>query len=474
MSNPTPPLLHTICAPACPPGGALSIIRISGPEAHAVCEKIIHYPTKKTQAESKTTSPSSTLSFALIKDKDNIIDEVLVSVFFSPKSYTGEDMVEISCHGSRYIVSKILELLVREGAVLAKPGEFSQRAFLNGKMDLSQAEAVADLIASETRAAHHIAMDQMRGGFSTELKQMRQKLLDFASLIELELDFSEEDVEFANRSQLTKLVGEINTKVTSLLSSFRLGNVISNGLPVAIVGAPNVGKSTLLNRLFNEEKAIVSEIAGTTRDVIEDTIDIEGLTFRFIDTAGIRESADVIENLGIRKTYQKIEQARIVMLLADARDSSEQILAALEVIRKQIQDEHKQLVLLVNKTDLADPNHLCDLKNALKAHKGERILYLSAKSEGKLDELHNLLVDLAGISRMDETDVVISNARHADALQSASAALERVLEGLSSGISHDLIAQDIREVLHFLGEITGEVTTNEILGNIFSKFCIGK
>jgi tRNA modification GTPase len=474
MSPKSSPFLHTICAPACPPGGALSVIRISGPEAHTLGKKIIHYPTEKKQGKSKTTRPSGTLSFALIKDKEDLIDEVLVSVFYSPKSYTGEDMIEISCHGSRYIVSRILELLVREGAVMAQPGEFSQRAFLNGKMDLSQAEAVADLIASETRTAHHIAMDQMRGGFSAELKDMRQRLLDFASLIELELDFSEEDVEFANRTRLASLVNEISAKVTSLLSSFRLGNVIRNGLPVAIIGAPNVGKSTLLNRLFNEEKAIVSEIAGTTRDVIEDTLDIEGLTFRFIDTAGIRESADVIENLGIRKTYQKIEQARIVMLLTDARDSPEQILAALDVIRRQIKDEHKQLVLLVNKTDLADPNHLCDLKNALKAHKGERILYLSAKSEGKLTGLHNLLVDLAGIGRMNETDVVVSNARHAEALQSASAALLRVLEGLNSGISHDFIAQDIREALHYLGEITGEVTTNEILGNIFSKFCIGK
>lgn len=463
--------LPTICAPATPPGGALALIRVSGPQCHSICRKII---SPFYDPGNVPSGMLSGLSFSLVKDDKDIVDEVLVSVFKSPRSYTGEDMVEISCHGSRYVVSRILDLLVKGGAEIAAPGEFSKRAFMNGKMDLSQAEAVADLIASESRAAHHVAMNQMRGGFSSELKQMRQKLLDLVSLLELELDFSEEDVEFADRKKLLTLVKQIHHKVKELLTSFRLGNVIRNGLPVAIVGAPNVGKSTLLNRLFNEEKAIVSEVAGTTRDVIEDTIEIEGITFRFIDTAGLRETADLIESLGIRKTYQKIDQARIVLLLTDAQSSASQMLEAVKVIRQQIRDDQKQMVLIVNKTDLADPSSMCVLKNELQDGFKGRIIYLSAKRDESLLPLHNLLVDMADAEKLNETDTIVTNARHAEALNSASDALERVSAGLGKGLTNDLVAQDLREVLHYLGEITGEVTTDEILGNIFSKFCIGK
>jgi len=461
----------TICAPATAGSGAIAVIRVSGKDTYRICEKIY-----KPHDHSKVLSVQEpyTIHHGEITDGEDVVDDVLLSLFKAPRSYTGEDSIEISCHASSWIQKKIIELLIHHGAVMARPGEFTQRAYLNGKMDLSQAEAVADLVASESAAAHRIAMDQMRGGFSAELKKLRQALLDFASLIELELDFSEEDVEFADRSELKKLVKRIDDVVKKLISSFSMGNAIKNGVPVAIIGKPNVGKSTLLNRLLNEDRAIVSEIAGTTRDVIEDTVIIEGITFRFIDTAGIRETADVIETLGIRKTYQKIGQSNIVLLMADARDDISVTMAALNEIRKQTNDNGKHLVLVVNKTDLVDAETIVKLKNSLEVNEGEQVIFLSAEKNDHLDELQAMLIEASSLSHLKDSDIIVSNARHYEALIHAGENLQRVYEGLDVGIPEDLIAQDIRQVIHYMGEITGEVTTDEILGNIFRNFCIGK
>ncbi len=461
----------TICAVATPAGGALSIIRVTGPDTFKIVEKFIHFPLGKKKL---IRLPANTVHFAHIKENEEIIDEVMISIFRAPHSYTGEDMIEISCHGSTYIQKRILEVLIHSGATLARPGEFTQRAFLNGKMDLSQAEAVADLIASESEAAHKIAMDYMRGGFSKEIMELRKKLINFVSLIELELDFSEEDVEFADRGELKKLVRKLLTIINRLTSSFHYGNVIKNGIPVAIIGKPNVGKSTLLNRLFNEEKAIVSEIEGTTRDVIEDTIVIEGITFRFIDTAGLRETADLVENLGIRKTYQKIEQAETVILLADAADDKEIIIKSVEHIRDQLKENNKHLILLINKTDLVKPEKKEQLRKELKLKKNEKAIFLSVRNDEDLSPLLSLLIKNAHISSPGEDDVIISNVRHYEALKKAAEALDRVVEGIENHLTQDLLAQDLRETLHHLGEITGEITTDEILGNIFRNFCIGK
>lgn len=457
----------TICALATATGGALSMIRISGPESWEIVASRVRFrdPRKKLQNQKPNT-----LHFALFNNNSGLIDEVILSLFKNPHSYTGEDMVELSCHGSLYIQQTILESLIKAGARLATPGEFTKRAFLNGKMDLSQAEAVADLIASESELSHRIAMEQMRGGFSLKLRELRTKLLDFVSLIELELDFSEEDVEFANREELHKLVSEIQTYLLSLLDSFRLGNVLKNGIPVAIIGKPNVGKSTLLNKLVNEEKAIVSEIEGTTRDAIEDSINLEGIRFRFIDTAGIRETADVIENLGIRKTYQKIENSRIIVLLTDARDEIIQIENSIKTIENQIKED-KQLLILVNKTDLAEKQKIEELAIRFK---NTNTLFISAEKGVNLEGLSAKLVEMAGIDKNNQGNEIISNTRHFEALNLASVALERVLTGIRVNLSHDFLSQDIREALHYLGEITGEVTTDEILGNIFRNFCIGK
>ena len=446
------------------------MIRVSGKNTWNIIEQIIHFPSEN---KGFSNLQPGTFHFASVIEKEKTIDEVIISLFRAPRSYTGEDMVEISCHASVYIQTKILELLVQHGATLARPGEFTQRAFLNGKMDLSQAEAVADLIASGSSAAHKIAMDQMRGGFSKELKALRKQLLDFASLIELELDFSEEDVEFADRKELVKLVTKVLSVIQGLIHSFRLGNVIKNGIPVAIVGKPNVGKSTLLNRLLQEEKAIVSEIAGTTRDVIEDIFVIEGLSFRFIDTAGIRETSEPIETLGIRKTYQKIGQSEIILLLTDARDSELVISKSLKEIRHQAGDE-KKIILLVNKTDLAEKQRINTLKKALKSEQDQDILFLSAEKDTDLSPLIALLLRSVRPTGINDTDIIISNIRHYEALDHARKSMERVLEGIDSGLTEDFIAQDIRQTLHYLGEITGEITTDEVLGNIFKNFCIGK
>jgi len=461
----------TICALATSGHGAIALIRVSGSDTYPIVEKIFKpvAPGKDLGAQ-----PPYTIHLGTILDGKRVIDEVMVSLFRAPHSYTGEDAIEISCHASPYIEQKILELLIRHGAEPAKPGEFTQRAFLNGKMDLSQAEAVADLIAAESEGAHKVALQQLRGGFSDQLKKLRDQLLQFISMIELELDFSEEDVEFASRDQLGNLVEEIGSLIEDLLESFQLGNALKKGVPVAIVGRPNVGKSTLLNALLQEDRAIVSHIEGTTRDTIEDTVNLEGIKFRFIDTAGIRETAEPIENLGIRRTYQKIEQSSIVLLLVEASDGSRLIQRSLDEIRKQVENQGKQVILVLNKSDRITPAQFREVESSMLLLQNERMISLSAERLENIDGLISLLLDLVSMGSIRHQDVIISNIRHYNALKSASESLSRVSEGLTSSLPSDLLAQDIREVLHYLGEITGEVTTDEILGNIFKNFCIGK
>ncbi|MDF1572354.1 MAG: tRNA uridine-5-carboxymethylaminomethyl(34) synthesis GTPase MnmE [Bacteroidales bacterium] len=457
----------TICAVATSGQGALAIIRVSGPDTFEIVQSVFR---PSTAGKAFSALPPNTIHYGTIVEGDEIVDEVLVSLFRAPQSYTGEDVIEISCHGSTYIQQRIMQLLTEHGAVPARPGEFTQRAFLHGKMDLSQAEAVADLIASESRASHDVAMQQIRGGFSKKIKELRDRLLHFISLIELELDFSEEDVEFADRGELTRLVAEVKELVDSLKDSFQLGNVLKTGVPVAIVGRPNVGKSTLLNVLLNEERAIVSEIEGTTRDTVEDTVIINGILYRFIDTAGIRETADTIESLGIRRTYQKIDQASVVMLLVEASDGSELIIESLQAIRQQLEGKGKQLILVINKSDIGDPQVFDDAQ----LQENEYACRISAKHHQNIDQLRETLINAVSTGSIRHQDVVITNIRHYNALNAASDSLERVLDGLSATLPQDLLAQDIRETLHYLGEITGEVTTDEILGNIFKNFCIGK
>ncbi len=461
----------TICALATSGSGAIAVIRVSGPDAIGMVERIFK-PASKGKVLSQ--QPPNTIHFGTIREKETVIDEVLLSLFKAPHSYTGEDAIEISCHASTYIQQKIIELLISQGAEPAKPGEFTQRAFLHGKMDLSQAEAVADLIAAESEGAHRVALQQLRGGFSDKLKALRAQLLHFISMIELELDFSEEDVEFADRKQLVSLVNEISSLIHELIQSFQLGNVLKNGVPVAIIGRPNVGKSTLLNAILNEERAIVSHIEGTTRDSIEDTINLEGVTFRFIDTAGIRETADTIENLGIRRTYQKIEQSSIVLLLTEASDDIHIIQRSLEAIRKQLAEGSKQLVVVLNKSDRIKEPELKQIQQSIQLNENEHIVSISAEKRENIDGLTNLLLDVVNVGSIKHQDVLISNIRHFSALKSASESLTRVADGLTSSLPSDLLAQDIREALHYLGEITGEVTNDEILGNIFKNFCIGK
>ncbi len=460
----------TICALATPGHGAIAVIRVSGPTAIEITNGIFRPATKGKQLSKQEPN---TIHFGTINNGDKLIDEVLVSLFKAPHSYTGEDSIEISCHGSPYIQQKILELLLANGAEPARPGEFTQRAFLNGKMDLSQAEAVADLIAAESEGAHRVALQQLRGGFSDRLKSLREQLLHFISLIELELDFSEEDVEFADRGKLVTLVNKIATLIDELISSFQLGNVLKNGVPVAIIGRPNVGKSTLLNAILKEDRAIVSEIEGTTRDSIEDTINLEGVTFRFIDTAGIRETADTIENLGIRRTYQKIEQASVVLLLTEAEDEPEIIQKSIEAIRQQI-NGGKQLVVVLNKSDRVPEEQQKALQQKIPLKENERLISISAEKGENIDGLTQELLEIVNLGSIKHQDVVISNIRHYNALKSASEGLSRASEGLLTSLPTDLLAQDIREVLHYLGEITGEVTNDEVLRNIFKNFCIGK
>jgi len=462
---------ETICAPATSGGGAIAVIRISGPQSFVICGKIFFpFETRIKLEEQKGYS----IIFGEIRSGEEIIDDVLVSVFRSPHSYTGEDSIEISCHASGYIQQKILELLVRQGALMAMPGEFTQRAFLNGKMDLSQAEAVADLVAAESGKAHRIAISQMRGSFSDEISMLRADLLHFASLIELELDFGEEDVEFADRTELKEIVLKVLAVTTGLSSSFSLGNAIKNGVPVTITGAPNTGKSTLLNLLLDEEKAIVSEIPGTTRDYIEDTVIIDGVQYRFIDTAGLRKNGDVIENLGIKKTFEKIEQAAVILLVADIMEGRQAILGILSEIRNEISGKNKKLVILVNKTDTDTGQKRKEIEGNIELAENESLIFISAKTGLGIAELKEKLGGLTGTDKLLTESVIISNIRHYEALSKVTESLERVLSGLEDKIPEDLIAIDVRQAIHYLGEITGEITTDEILGNIFKNFCIGK
>lgn len=459
----------TICAISTAPGaGGVAVIRVSGPEAFAITSNI-YRPLK--EGKSVLTQKAYTLSYGTIFNGDVSIDDVVVAVFRTPHSFTGEDTVEISCHGSVYIQQQILQMLIKQGCRLATAGEFTQRAFLNGKMDLSQAEAVADLIASTSAASHKLALNQMRGGFSNELTKLRMQLLDFTSLVELELDFSEEDVEFADRSALKNLARDIEQIIGKLAESFSVGNAIKNGIPVAIIGETNAGKSTLLNLLLQEDKAIVSDIHGTTRDVIEDTMNIGGVTFRFIDTAGIRETTDTIESIGIERTYQKLDQASIILWVMDINTSEAELNALAQTIVPKA--EGKQLVLVFNKIDELTPAQLEEKKQLLSQIEAERV-FISARNNENTATLQNVLLKAAHIPEIGNNDVIVTNLRHYEALVKAHEAITRVINDMEMRISGDFLSQDIRECMHYLGEITGHISTDDVLGNIFAKFCIGK
>ena len=460
----------TICAISTPPGsGGIAVIRVSGYEAPGICDKIFRFGKDNEKLADKS---GYSVHYGYITDKEKQeVDEVLLTVFRAPHSFTGEDVVEISCHGSVFIQQKILRLLIQKGCSLAKPGEFSMRAFRNGKMDLSQAEAIADLIASTNEASHRMAMNQIRGGFSAELKNLREKLLHFVSLVELELDFSEEEVEFADRTQLAALAGEIHERIRSLTDSFKIGNVLKTGIPVALVGETNVGKSTLLNLLLNEERAIVSDIHGTTRDSIEDLVNIEGITFRFIDTAGIRKTTDEIEKIGINLTYKKIEQSDIVLWIVDCTQVTEHIEWLTEKIAKRAQG--KKIILVFNKIDKLADDEREVLDDLFKQFEGERI-YISAKKRINTDNLTKALIHASQLERIKPDDVIVNNIRHYEALLLAQQDIQRVIEGIENRISGDFLSQDIRECMYHLGEITGQISNDEILASIFSKFCIGK
>lgn len=460
----------TICAISTSPGvGAIAVIRLSGSNSVNIADKVFQSPKKnKILAD----QPANSIHFGQLIHHDVIIDEVVVALFRAPHSFTGEDIVEISCHGSTFIQQKILELLVENGARLAMPGEFTQRAFLNGKMDLSQAEAVADVIASSNAAAHKLAMNQMRGGFSKEIGDLREQLLHFTAMVELELDFAEEEVEFADRTQLRTLTLKIEALLLKLKNSFQLGNAIKNGIPVAIVGETNVGKSTLLNALLNEDKAIVSDIHGTTRDVIEDVVNIHGTAIRFFDTAGIRETKDQIENLGIERSYSKLDMATVVLLVIDLQNPYPVVKNRIDKIRKRI-TQNQKLIIVANKIDSGLPNTIDETKNIF-LNDNEKLVFIAAKKKQNLDELIDLMIHSINMDAVNQEDVIVTNARHYEILKNAHEAIVRVLNGLDNGITGDFLAQDIRECLHYLGEITGEISTHEVLGHIFKNFCIGK
>ncbi|OIQ36408.1 MAG: tRNA uridine-5-carboxymethylaminomethyl(34) synthesis GTPase MnmE [Bacteroidetes bacterium MedPE-SWsnd-G1] len=465
----------TIIALATPSGmGAISVIRLSGPKAIDLVNA--HFKSKIKEKD-LTKVKSHTIHLGNIKDGNRIIDEVLVSVFKNPHSYTGENVVEINCHGSIYIQHEIIQLFLQNGCRTADNGEFTLRAFTNGKMDLTQAEAVADLIASDSKASHQIALQQMRGGFSSEIANLREQLLNFASLIELELDFSEEDVEFADRTQFRELVNKLSNILKRLIDSFALGNVFKNGIPVAIVGEPNVGKSTLLNSLLNEERAIVSDIAGTTRDAIEDEIAINGVTFRFIDTAGIRETEDVVESIGIQKTFEKIEQAQLVIQLLNASNlvDNDKMLKQVQHDVKELQEKYpnKRILTLLNKYDTISDDEKNQL-NVILSEGEESFIPISAKTKVGIDTLIDELTQLVNIGALSNNQTIVSNNRHFEALTNALTAIKEVENGMEMDISSDLLAIDIRQALFHLGEITGSVTTDDLLGNIFANFCIGK
>ncbi len=456
---------NTICALSTPAGGAIGVIRISGSDAIVIAERIFVSNSRKVLSESK----AQTLHYGRIVNPQSkeVIDDVIIALFKAPHSYTGENSVEISCHGSRYIISKLLELLIKEGCVQAQPGEFTMRAFMNGKMDLSQAEAVADLIASTNQASHKMAISQLRGNFSNELGALRNELLNITSLLELEMDFSDhEELEFANRTELLELAQKIDTKIVSLFRSFETGRAIKQGVPVAIVGKTNVGKSTLLNSLLHEDKAIVSDIHGTTRDVIEDTIDIHGITFRFIDTAGIRSTTDEIETLGIERTYQKMNEAQIIIWLMDTAPEAEEE----EIMHQHFAD--KRVIQVYNKADLQNTERKA---NGIVSLSTSSPLHISAKMGINITELEEAIYQAANIPEITENDVIITNIRHYEALTKAHDSISRVIEGLQTQLSSDLLSEELRICLEQLADITGgQITTPEVLQNIFKHFCIGK
>ncbi|MAL60804.1 MAG: tRNA uridine-5-carboxymethylaminomethyl(34) synthesis GTPase MnmE [Flavobacteriaceae bacterium] len=488
----------TIVALATPAGaGAIAIIRLSGEQALEIASCVFVSVSGKKLSQQKT----HTIHLGHIKDGDRVVDEVLASMFKNPNSYTGEDVVEFSCHGSNYIQQEIIQLCLRKGARMAQAGEFTLRAFLNGKMDLSQAEAVADLIASDSEASHQLAIQQMRGGFSSEIKALREQLLNFASLIELELDFAEEDVEFANRDEFQALISKITHVLKRLIDSFATGNVLKNGIPVAIVGEPNVGKSTLLNALLNEERAIVSDIAGTTRDTIEDEITIGGVGFRFIDTAGIRETTDTIEGLGIQKTFQKMEQAQVVIYLFDSNtvrlslsksdesfndaskkrfdkgsETSQNAIASTKIEIEKIKNKfpQKTLVVIANKVDTLSEEEIKKLQVSLSAVEGSQTISLSAKTGQGVETLKNTLLNFVNTGALRNNETIVTNSRHYDALLKALEEIQKVQAGIDANLSGDLLAIDIRQALYHFGEITGEISNDDLLGNIFANFCIGK
>ena len=465
----------TIIALATPSGiGAIGVIRLSGPDSISLVNEVFG-------GKDLSIQHSHTIHFGTIKDVKQVLDEVLVSIFIGPKSYTRENVVEISTHGSAFIIESIIKLLIRKGARPANPGEFTLRAFLNGQLDLSQAEAVADLIASNSQASHQVAMQQMRGGFSGELQHLRDQLIHFASMIELELDFGEEDVEFANRDDLKGLIYQIQRILHRLIQSFEQGNVMKNGVPVVIAGKPNVGKSTLLNALLNEERAIVSEIAGTTRDTVEDHMIIGGINFRFIDTAGIRDTEDIIEAKGVERTHEKIKQAKLIIYLVDPEQDVEEILEQL----KYLESLGIPFLTVVNKQDLVtsefkDQLLVISYQLSVASDPGNRqqatdnILYISAKNKTGIEELKSEILRKVNLHSINTDDVLVSNIRHLEALQKTEESLKRVLQNIDQPITSDFLASDIKQALYYLGEITGQVTTDDLLETIFSKFCIGK
>lgn len=460
----------TICAVATASGGAIGIIRVSGTEAIRITDKIFRPVDKHSTPLDKRDA--NTINFGFIRNgKDEIIDEVLVSIFRAPHSYTGEDSVEISCHGSSYVLQQVMRLLIENGCRSAGPGEYTQRAFLNGKMDLSQAEAVADLIKSTSAATHRMAMNQMRGGFSRELSTLRDKLLKLTSLMELELDFSDhEELEFADRDEVKQIALQVKSKISGLATSFNLGNAIKNGIPVAIIGETNAGKSTLLNTLVGEDRAIVSDIHGTTRDVIEDTVNINGTVFRFIDTAGIRDTTDTIERLGIDLTFKKINQADIIIWMVDATEKSDRIKEISEKLYPLCND--KQLIVAYNKTDITN-QPVCTEIEKIPPHAHQ--IRISAKFGTNIDKLKQMLLTFANVPEISQSDIIITNTRHYEALIRSLEAVNRVIDGINENIPSDLVAQDLRECISHLAEITGgEITSEETLQNIFKHFCIGK